>query len=45
MRFLNRQGDWPHHPAHAAWSRRRGDRMTRREFIALIGGAALVTNN
>ena len=34
---------WPHRAEHAARSRRRGDRMMRwkrREFIALLGGAA-----
>src|SRR5262249_46275431 len=30
----------PHGAADAARHRRRGDRMTRREFIALLGGAA-----
>ena len=28
------------HPADAARARRRGDRMRRREFITLLGGAA-----
>src|SRR6516164_5861311 len=31
-----------HHPAVGTYSRRRGDRMRRREFIALIGGAAVL---
>src|SRR5262249_27391513 len=36
----NRQGAWPHRPADAARPRRRGDRVKRREFITLLGGAA-----
>src|SRR5262249_20488184 len=36
----DRQGARPHLPDHAARPRRRGDRMRRREFIALLGGAA-----
>ena len=35
----DRQGAWPYHPAHAARPRRRGDRVKRREFITLLGGA------
>jgi hypothetical protein len=34
------QGARSHLPAHAARPRRRGDRMRRRDFIALLGGAA-----
>ena len=36
----DRQGPRDHGAAHIACARRRGDRMTRREFITLIGGAA-----
>src|SRR5262249_19652222 len=36
----NREGTWPHRSAVAACYRRRGDRMKRREFITLLGGAA-----
>ena len=35
------QGARPHRAADAARPRRRGDRMKRREFIALLGGAAV----
>ena len=38
----NRQGARPHRAALAARPRRRGDRMIRREFITLLGGAAAV---
>src|SRR5262249_9224329 len=34
------EGTWPYDPADAARPRRRGDRMNRREFITLLGGAA-----
>src|SRR5262249_19014941 len=37
----NRQGAWPRNPTNAARYRRRGDRMKRREFISLLGGAAV----
>ena len=36
----DRQGAWPRTAADTARARRRGDRMRRREFIALLGGAA-----
>src|SRR5262249_17031146 len=36
----DRQGARPRYSADAARPRRRGDRMNRREFIALVGGAA-----
>ena len=36
----DRQSARPRSPADAARPRRRGDRMKRREFIALLGGAA-----
>src|SRR5262245_50353139 len=36
----DRQGARPQRPAAADWSRRRGDRVNRREFITLLGGAA-----
>src|SRR5258707_6610073 len=35
------QGDRLTHPAGISAARRRGDRMNRREFITLLGGAAL----
>ena len=35
-----RQGAPPHDPGDILGARRRGDRMTRREFITLLGGAA-----
>src|SRR5262249_36512321 len=37
----DRQGARPRNPAIAARSRRRGDRMKRRAFITLLGGAAV----
>src|SRR6516165_6310666 len=37
----NRKGARSDHTAPTAWSRRRGDRMKRREFITLLGGAAV----
>jgi hypothetical protein len=36
----HRQGARPDHAADAARPRRRGDRMRRRDFISLLGGAA-----
>src|SRR5215831_12321542 len=36
----DREGARPHSAADAARARRRGDRMRRREFITLLGGAA-----
>src|SRR5262249_20063383 len=36
----DRQGAWPRSAADAARPRRRGDRVKRREFITLLGGAA-----
>src|SRR4029077_20432942 len=35
-----REDPWSQHPGHAARPRRRGDRMKRREFITMLGGAA-----
>src|SRR5688572_19825399 len=36
------QGAWPHQSAHASRPRRGGNRMKRRDFLALLGGAAAV---
>src|SRR5262249_27573432 len=36
----DRKNARPDLPASVAWSRRRGDRMRRREFILALGGAA-----
>src|SRR5262249_35151550 len=36
----DRESAWPHHPGAVPAARRRGDRMRRREFITLLGGAA-----
>jgi hypothetical protein len=36
----NRQGSGPHHSGIIPTARRRGDRVKRREFITLLGGAA-----
>src|SRR5499426_47829 len=36
----HREGAWPRSAADAARARRRGDRMKRREFMTLLGGAA-----
>ena len=36
----DRQSAWPRNPPNPSSPRRRGDRMKRREFIALFGGAA-----
>src|SRR5215470_16596521 len=38
----DREGAWPHRARRAARPRRRGDRMRRRAFITLLGGAAAV---
>src|SRR5262249_1477213 len=38
--FENRQGARPRSAGNAAWPRRRGDRVKRREFITLLGAAA-----
>src|SRR5262249_24461695 len=34
------QGAWPDNPGVVSTARRRGDRMKRRSFISLLGGAA-----
>src|SRR5262249_52037957 len=39
----NREGARPRSSGNAARARRRGDRMNRRSFIALLGGGAAVT--
>jgi hypothetical protein len=39
---LRPQDAWYHLPHHSARARRRGDRMTRRDFIILLCGAAVV---
>src|SRR5689334_22113753 len=36
----DREGAWHQHSAIAAYHSRRGDRMRRREFVALFGGVA-----
>src|SRR5262249_53966523 len=36
----NCEGAWPHHPGAIPANGRRGDRMNKREFITLLGGAA-----
>src|SRR5262249_57041170 len=38
----DREDAWPGRARHAARSCRRGDRLKRREFITLLGGAAVV---
>ena len=40
INLKDRQGARARNPADAARARRRGDRMKRREFITLLGGAA-----
>src|SRR6202011_6053760 len=38
--FENREGDWVDVPGFDPSAARRGDRMRRREFILVLGGAA-----
>src|SRR5262249_4187193 len=38
----DREGARPHRAANSARARRRGDRVRRREFIAMLGGGAVV---
>jgi putative tryptophan/tyrosine transport system substrate-binding protein len=40
----DRQGDRPRRAADAARARRRGDRMKRRQFMSLLGGAAATSS-
>src|SRR5262249_56356725 len=42
-RLPNREGARPRSAADTARPRRRGDRVKRREFITLLGGAAVTT--